>query len=361
MTEKNNPPRPALFDGVRRYFLSLSGPTMIGKQGCAILLADPSIALQHARLQSSVNGFSVEAVGAEVRVNDLAISTPTVLKPGDKVTLGIVELTYEGPDVSQQGAEQKLSYDELFEKVKSCVVSIRTPGGLGSGFFIHPTGLIVSNRHVVGYERDVEIHLVDGKQLVGRVMRSYPEMDLAFIQASLASNFVPSFVSPATVRVGQAVLVIGHPLGLANTLTRGIISAVNREVMGNVYIQTDAAINPGNSGGPIFNESGEIIGVATMSIGNSQGLNFAIPAEQVHRRMELFLIEEARVQRGQGVYCIVCGYFCTGGVYCPNCGVSFEHRLAAATAPAVATQQCSKCGKPLSPGDQFCSACGTHL
>jgi len=334
---------------------------MIGKQGCAILLVDPSIAMQHARLQPSVNGFSVEAIGAEVQVNNLAISAPTVLKPGDKLTLGSVELTYEGPDLSKQGAEHKLSYDELFEKVKSCVVGIRTPGGLGSGFFVHAKGLIVSNRHVVGYERDVEIHLIDGKQLVGHVVRSYPETDLAFIQTGLASNFVPSFVSPAIVRVGQAVLVIGHPLGLANTLTRGIISAVNREVMGNVYLQTDAAINPGNSGGPLFNESGEIIGVAAMSIGNSQGLNFAIPAEQLRWRMEQFLAEEMRVQRGRGVYCIVCGYYCTGGVYCPNCGVSFESTLAKTPAPATVTQQCSKCGKPMNPGDQFCSACGTHL
>jgi S1-C subfamily serine protease len=362
VTNSEAPVRSALFDGQRRYFLSSATPTLIGRQSCAILLSGEDIALQHAKLVPGRNGFTVEPVGGEVQVNGSSISKATGLAPGDEIKLGSIQLTYEGPALDAANQEQALSYDQLFEKVKTSVVGIQSTTGLGSGFFVHENGLIVSNRHVVGYERELNIHLADGKQVNGRVMRSFPEVDLAFIRTNLAPTLVPRLAPPGVSRVGQAVLVIGHPMGLANTLTRGIISAVNREVVGNTYLQTDAAINPGNSGGPIFNDLGEVIGVATMGLSQSQGLNFAIPVEQLQRRIEQFAAEEARVKRGQGVYCVICGSFGLGGVYCPNCGVTFENENEAKTAgQAASAAQCSNCGKTLNPGDQFCSSCGTHI
>lgn len=362
MTNSETPLRSALFDGQRRYFLSSASPTLVGRQGCAILLSGEGIALQHARLTPGRNGFTIDPVGGEVQINGNPITGPIGLAPGDEIKLGDILLTYEGPPLYSVNQEQVLSYDQLFEKVKSSVVGIQTSTGLGSGFFIHENGLIVSNRHVVGYEREVEVHLVDGKQIKGRLVRSFPEIDIAFIRANLAPTLVPHLAPPGSSRVGQVVLVIGHPMGLANTLTRGIISAINREVMGNVYLQTDAAINPGNSGGPLFNDLGEVIGVATMGISQSQGLNFAIPVEQLQRRIEQFTAEEARVKHGQGVYCIVCGCFGLGGVYCPNCGVAFENQNEAKPAgQAGSAAQCGNCGKALNPGDQFCPSCGTHI
>lgn len=360
MTNPETPVRPALFDGQRRYFLSTASPTLIGQKGCAILLSGEGIMPQHAKLVPARAGFTVESVGGEVQVNGNVITAPKALMPGDEVTLGSIILKYEGPDPAVIQA-QALSYDQLFEKVKGSVVGIRVGPGLGSGFFAHDSGLIVSNRHVIGYEREVEVYLADGSQVKGKVVRAFPEMDVAFIRVKIVPTLVPLLAAAGSSRAGQAVLVIGYPKGLSNTLTRGIISAVNREVMGNVYLQTDAAINPGNSGGPIFNDLGEVIGVATMGLSESQGLNFAIPADQVQRRMELFLSEEARVQHGQGVYCNICGYFGFGGVYCPNCGVNLEDQNSSRAVQPASPPQCANCGKALNPGDQFCSSCGTHV
>jgi S1-C subfamily serine protease len=355
-------PRPALFDGSRRYFLSASGSTMIGRQGCAILLSDTEVAPQHARFMAHRSGFTVEGVGGEVFVNDQLISSPALLRTGDTLRIGNTCLTFEGPDQAETPPIQQLSYEELFEKLKGSVVGIRTSDGLGSGFFVQKEGLLITNRHVVGYERSVNVYLFDGRQLPGRVVRSFPEIDLAFVRVEGVAPYIPPSAPAGMTRPGQAVLVIGHPMGLANTLTRGIISAINREVMGNIYLQTDAAINPGNSGGPLFNDLGEIIGVATMGLGNTQGLNFAIPWNIVQQRMEKVLFEESRVAKGQGIYCIVCGIFSVGGNYCPNCGVSFIdiQPKNGAQAPAAPTS-CTNCGKSLNSGDMFCPGCGTRV
>jgi S1-C subfamily serine protease len=363
MVNPSVPIKPALFDGQRRYILSTSGPTMVGRQSCAILLSNPGVALQHARLNPTRSGYTLEMVGGDVFINGLLITSPTLLKPGDNVKIGEATLIYEGPAVSEILREQSLSYDALFDKVKGSVVGIRTHQGLGSGFFVHASGLLVTNRHVVEYEREVSVYSLEGKQFTGWVVRAFPEIDLAFVRVEGASPLVPPFSPSAMTRVGQAVLVIGHPMGLTNTLTKGIISAINREVMGNIFLQTDAAINPGNSGGPLFNELGEVVGVAAMGIGHSQGLNFAIPVELVQRRMEQFMGEEARVKRGQGVYCIVCGFFSTGGTYCPNCGVSVTEGspIASGNLPTKPHVTCANCGKPLNPGDQFCPNCGNRV
>ena len=361
MENQSAPSRPALFDGNRRYFLSITAPTIVGRQGCAILLSNPGVELQHARISPTRNGFSIETIGGAVDVNGQVISAATMLKLGDTVKIGEVTFTYEGPSVSENAQEAKLGFDELFEKVKGSVVGIHAGNSIGSGFFVHANGLLVTNRHVVGYEKVVTIQTIDAQKYTGNVLRSFPDIDLAFIRVEGVTPYVPNFAPSAITKVGQSVLVIGHPMGLANTLTRGIISAVNREVMGNIYLQTDAAINPGNSGGPLFNDMGEIIGVATMGIGQSQGLNFAVPADFVRRKMDLFLSEESRVKRGQGSYCNICGYFSIGGVYCPNCGARYEERSGSSSASTPASQQCKNCGKIMNPGDQFCSACGTSI
>lgn len=356
--------KPILRDGQRQYLLNSVAPTLIGRQGCAILLGGTEVAPKHARVVPSRKGFVIEAMEGEVIINDAVLASPRLLQPGDALRFGTVVMTYEGPGLEDNSLEVgRLEYDELFQRVKDCVVGIQHGGGSGSGFFVHPDGIIVSNRHVVGYERTVRVQLVDGRQLRGRVMRAFPEVDLAFIRVEGVKPVVPPLAPAGSVQVGQAVLVIGHPMGLANTLTRGIISAVNREVMGNVYLQTDAPVNPGNSGGPIFNDYGEVLGVATMALRRGQGLNFAVPAEQVAFRLARFLSEAARVQAGRGVYCNVCGLYSAGGSYCPACGVAFavtDPDINDARFNPVPALSCTNCGNPLNPTDRFCSACGTR-
>ncbi|MBD2211922.1 trypsin-like peptidase domain-containing protein [Nostoc linckia FACHB-104] len=156
--------------------------------------------------------------------------------------------------------------------------------GIGSGFIIDSHGEILTNAHVVNGADTVTVTLKDGRTFKGKVMGSDPVTDVAVVR--IPANNLP------TVRLGNSdqlqpgawAIAIGNPLGLDNTVTHGIISATGRSSsqvgMPNErvnYIQTDAPINPGNSGGPLLNASGEVIGINTAIIQNSQGLGFAIP------------------------------------------------------------------------------------
>lgn len=348
--------RPVLIDGQRRYFLSTAAPTFIGRQGCAILLNGEGVFNRHAVVTPVRGGFTLQAIDGQVCVNSAMITGAVVLKPGDQIQFGSACLTYEGTSTTEGTASAKLTHEDLYEKNRPCIICVRASNGLGSGFLIKGDGLVVTNRHVVGYEKEVEIQFSDGRSGLGKVIRSFPEIDLAFIRVSGAPPTSLVLAEAINIRVGQAVLVIGHPLGLSHSLTRGIVSALNREIMGNVYLQTDASISPGNSGGPIINEYGEVVGIATFSMQNGQGLNFAIPAETIRQRLNRVLAEESRLLAGQGVYCPVCGALSRGGSFCPNCGVRFEITEEQCV---PAQKMCSKCGKQLNQADRFCSDCGT--
>ncbi len=353
----------------RRYLLNPVDATLIGRQGCGICLPDPSVAPQHARLRPSATGFVVESVGGSVSINGGIIGGPTPIKSGDAIGLGATILTYHGAEsgtAASSGnsqAKQSVSYEALFEKLRECVVGINVESNLGSGFFLHPTGLIVTNRHVVGYARNAAIHLADGTQKEGRVVRAFREPDLAFLRVDFAPRAVAQLAPVGSARVGQTVLVIGHPMGLANTLTRGIISAVDREIQGRRLLQTDAAINPGNSGGPLFNEVGQVVGVATMGLGHSQGLNFAVQAEEVQQRMAHVFADERRAK--DGTYCPICSGWGPVGNYCQTCGAALELPgqvvPAASSVPVAKPAACPGCGREIHDGDKFCSGCGKLL
>ncbi|MBD2519734.1 trypsin-like peptidase domain-containing protein [Nostoc sp. FACHB-973] len=156
--------------------------------------------------------------------------------------------------------------------------------GIGSGFIIDSNGEVLTNAHVVNGADTVSVTLKDGRTFKGKVMGADPVTDVAVVK--IEANNLP------TVRLGNSdklqpgawAIAIGNPLGLDNTVTHGIISATGRSSsqvgMPNErvdYIQTDAPINPGNSGGPLLNASGEVVGINTAIIQNSQGLGFAIP------------------------------------------------------------------------------------
>ncbi|MBD2340795.1 trypsin-like peptidase domain-containing protein [Calothrix sp. FACHB-156] len=162
--------------------------------------------------------------------------------------------------------------------------------GIGSGFIIDSHGEILTNAHVVNGADTVTVTLKDGRTFKGKVMGSDPVTDVAVVR--IPANNLP------TVRLGNSdqlqpgawAIAIGNPLGLDNTVTHGIISATGRSSsqvgMPNErvnYIQTDTPINPGNSGGPLLNASGEVIGINTAIIQNSQGLGFAIPINTVKK------------------------------------------------------------------------------
>jgi serine protease Do len=177
----------------------------------------------------------------------------------------------------------------------------RVERGSGSGFIINANGQILTNSHVVDGADAVTVTLKDGRTLNGKVMGEDQVTDVAVIQIDTSNLPTVALGNSDTLQPGQAVIAIGNPLGLNNTVTSGILSATGRSSsdIGATdkrvdYIQTDAAINPGNSGGPLLNARGEVIGMNTAIIRGAQGLGFAIPINTAQRIAQQ-LITKGRV------------------------------------------------------------------
>ena len=169
----------------------------------------------------------------------------------------------------------------------------RVERGSGSGFIINSSGQILTNSHVVDGADLVTVTLKDGRTFKGKVLGEDAVTDVAVIQ--IEANNLPALAlgKSDTLQPGEAVIAIGNPLGLNNTVTSGIISATDRSSsdIGASdkrvdYLQTDAAINPGNSGGPLLNYRGEVIGMNTAIIQGAQGLGFAIPINTAQKIAE---------------------------------------------------------------------------
>ena len=178
----------------------------------------------------------------------------------------------------------------------------RVERGTGSGFIINKEGDIITNAHVVSGADKVTVILKDGRQIEGKVLGSDELTDIAVIQVKPDNLPTVSLGSSQNLQPGDWAIAIGNPLGLDNTVTAGIISAIGRN-SGQIgvdkrvsFIQTDAAINPGNSGGPLLNQNGEVIGVNTAIIQGAQGLGFAIPIETA-QRIAKQIIEKGKVSR----------------------------------------------------------------
>jgi serine protease Do len=174
----------------------------------------------------------------------------------------------------------------------------------GSGFVIRADGLIVTNRHVIVSARSVQVKLADGQRLPARVIGADAATDIALLKVTaLAPLPMLKLGSSANVAVGDAVIAIGNPFGLGQTVTAGIVSARGRTLENDPYIdflQTDAAINFGNSGGPLLSTDGDVVGVTSAILspsGGSVGLGFAIPAETVSSVVSE-LEAHGRVDRG---------------------------------------------------------------
>jgi serine protease Do len=162
----------------------------------------------------------------------------------------------------------------------------RRVNSLGSGFIIDPSGLIVTNNHVIEGADEINVILNDGTKLKAELVGKDSKSDLALLRVHYDKplKFV-KFGDSDKLRLGEWVIAIGNPFSLGGTVTAGIVSARNRDINSGPYdnyIQTDAAINRGNSGGPLFNLNGEVIGVNTAIIspsGGSIGIGFAIPSD----------------------------------------------------------------------------------
>jgi len=166
----------------------------------------------------------------------------------------------------------------LHEAVKS-VVTIFAGDGMGSGVLVSDDGYILTNHHVVGSRGQVRIRWQDGTSTIGEVARSDARRDVAVVKTEPKSTALS--VRTTAVQLGEAVFAVGTPLdrSLANSLTRGIVSA-QRLIEGQPYIQSDVAVTHGNSGGPLLNEAGQVVGITVSGLepnGAPIGLNFFIP------------------------------------------------------------------------------------
>ena len=185
---------------------------------------------------------------------------------------------------------------ELVRNVQGGVVQIITPSGFGSGFIIDSDGRVVTNEHVVSEHTVVTVSLVNGNEYSANVLGVDQEADLAIVDISGGQNLQSlSLGDSDKVHVGEEVVAIGYPLGhllgQQPTVTRGIVSA--KRVIDDIeHLQTDAAINPGNSGGPLFNRSGQVIGINTAKIQATSGgrpvdnIGFAVSINELKSRIE---------------------------------------------------------------------------
>jgi S1-C subfamily serine protease len=208
---------------------------------------------------------------------------------------------------------ENISLAQLYDKIKSSVVMIRgfiTSGGIftqtvteiqGSGFVYNYTGrmVIITNNHVVDGVSDISITFMNGTAYAANVLGRDVYVDLAVLEVvnAPANVFKPlPLVYSSTLKVGDTVIAVGNPYKLAGSMTTGIVSQLGRTITENTtnyaianIIQFDAPINPGNSGGPLLNNRGQVVGITTAIVQDSQGLGFAIPSNAIIREISYLI------------------------------------------------------------------------
>jgi serine protease Do len=185
------------------------------------------------------------------------------------------------------------SFDEFLRRQQKLNPGMPEPpqenhGAMGSGFVIDPSGIVVTNNHVIADATEITVNFTDGQKLKAEVIGKDAKVDVAVLRVKPEKPLkAVKFGDSDKARVGDWVLAVGNPFGLGGSVSAGIVSARNRSIDKGPYdnfIQTDAAINKGNSGGPMFNMNGEVIGINTAILspaGNSLGIGFATPANTV--------------------------------------------------------------------------------
>ena len=195
--------------------------------------------------------------------------------------------SFSAPVQAQASTVKSTDEQNIIRVVKTvspALVLIQTESGLGTGVVIDgKQGLILTNAHVVGQSTRVGVRLKSTVELTGRVLGAFRAIDIAVVKVSSPTPLPAAPLGDSDrLEVGQTTIAIGNPLGLEQTVTRGIVSATNRrlsERQEQGFIQTDAAINPGNSGGPLLDSQGRVIGIntAVLRADGAEGLGLAIP------------------------------------------------------------------------------------
>jgi serine protease Do len=191
-------------------------------------------------------------------------------------------------------------FERFFENMPQVPENHRTQGA-GSGVIISGDGYILTNNHVVDGAQEVTVTLADKQEYKAKIVGRDPKTDLAVLKIDTEKPLPSATLGDSeALKVGEWVVAIGNPFGLSHTVTSGIVSAKERVIGAGPYddfIQTDASINPGNSGGPLFNMSGEVVGINTAIIPQGQGIGFAIPVNTAKPLIPQ-LMSKGKVTRG---------------------------------------------------------------
>jgi serine protease Do len=193
--------------------------------------------------------------------------------------------------------------ESLVERASPAVVGVEHSRGHGTGLFLTPDGYVLTNRHVVMRNpRGLTVQLSNGEELRGTLVGGDAPTDLAVVRAEGTDFPTLPLAEPQSVRVGQLVMAIGNPFRLEQSVSMGVVSAINRSltlpngVVLEGMLQTDAAINPGNSGGPLINTRGQVVGLNTLVLPYAQGIGFAVGAATAAWVASL-LIQRGKVER----------------------------------------------------------------
>jgi serine protease Do len=212
-----------------------------------------------------------------------AAQLPSLAPLIDSVKGAVVNL-----DVQKRTSDEHQAMIERFFRGRRGGQSDEAPlsPGTGSGFIIDPKGLVLTNNHVVADAVNIKVRLDDGRSFEGEVLGRDPLTDVALVRlkGKVENLKTVRLGDSEVIRVGDWVVAIGNPFGLAQSVSAGIISALDRQIGASRYdqfLQTDAAINPGNSGGPLFNLKGEVVGMNTAIIGAATGIGFAVPSNLI--------------------------------------------------------------------------------
>ncbi|QFU76517.1 DegQ family serine endoprotease [Halioglobus maricola] len=244
-------------------------------------------------------------LGMAVQVNAAALPDFTGIVRDNSPAVVKIIVEASGPQQGQ-GPQEIPEYLRRFFEFRGDAPSQQPRMGMGSGFIIDASGLIVTNDHVVSGADKVLVRMNDRREFEAEIVGTDPRSDLALLRIDAEDLPVVKLAAAGELDVGEWVLAIGSPFGLDYSVTAGIVSAKGRSLPtenGENYvpfIQTDVAINPGNSGGPLFNLDGQVVGVNSQIFtrsGGSIGLSFAIPMSVV-RNVVTQLEEHGKVTRG---------------------------------------------------------------
>jgi len=253
-----------------------------------------------------VASFAIVAVPREVKSASLADALPSFSQLIKQIAPAVVNISTEmvvGPGTGNE--DEPTAGDEGFREFFEKFFGGRPDRAmkrraLGSGFLIDPSGLILTNAHVVQKASTITVVLADKREFTAKVIGTDTKTDLALIRITSQDRFPALALGDSDkMEVGDWVIAVGNPFGLSSTITHGIISAKGRVIGLGPYddfIQTDAPVNPGNSGGPLLNLKGEVIGVTT-AMATGQGVGFAVPSN-LAKAVSSQLKDKGKVIRG---------------------------------------------------------------